>query len=561
MNIVLRKYQWEMRDKIQEAFTQFRKVLGVMPPGGGKTAIIASIAEQFAEKGQRIWILNNRSVVVHQLHKKVKTITNKPINRLIKEIKAGKPGIYIGTVQYVKNYYKNWYKPDLIIIDEAHHCGAKTYQEIIDYYCNSKILGLTATPYRGDGHHLIGDSFDVLINSVSMQELINKNFLCNYKIIAAPKLTSQQLQNYRDENEIINSKTKEDLLKLVQTYQKYCNNESCLVFAPTMESCQLIATAYQRQGILADFVNSKQNNTEEIIEAFKQKKILVLVNCEMLIDGIDIPIIKAIQIARPTKSLTLWIQMCGRALRTWKDKNIALILDHTDNHVFHGPPSLDYNWNHITDTNQKTTKSDKNIKISKLEDIYRQNLNKLESILADLDEEEYTDNYKMVKIKSENKQNMEKVEVVGENLVEKWERYNKEEIESKTIYKIYKAEGIKKVIQSIKERKISVDWKTIFNFLIYVKESKEYHPKWLVYTCFDINAPLEVWQQLAIYLNYKIGWAYHCYREMQESEANGGNNSQNQKNQSKPQKEVQKPKSNYTKKTTPNLNNNKRSEK
>jgi superfamily II DNA/RNA helicase len=377
-----------------------------------------------------------------------------------------------------------------------------------------------------------------------MKELIDKGFLCHYRIIPINQPSYYDFENFISEDQVVTPSIRKELQKILDSYRKYSNNQSCIIFAPTIASCRLISDFFNTNEIPTSYVEGKNEpGYNKIIDKFRKKEIKVVVNCELLVQGIDLPMVQSIIVLRQTESIRLWIQMCGRVLRPWQGKSIALIIDHTNNHYIHGDPCDDRNWLMPNSYNKNLIKSVKNKSfkydtipqkiqtISKeknlLLNIAENSLSNLNKLLSDIDyDTEFTDNYKIIKTNPQNNQSQKNTESlnnvlnnvsnnVSDNMleIEKWSILDEKIIKDLPIYKIYEENGIKKVIKVLSLHEIPMNWKSIWSFLVYIREKKEYHKKWLVYTLFTLKAPLDVWQQLAIYLDYQMGWAYHCFRE------------------------------------------------
>ncbi|MFM7192664.1 MAG: DEAD/DEAH box helicase, partial [Microcystaceae cyanobacterium] len=133
---------------------------------------------------------------------------------------------------------------------------------------------------------------------------------------------------------------------LVKSYCQHANGKRCVVFAVNVEHSQAIAARYIESGIPAAHLDGTTPTEErqETLEQFRQGKIKVISNCQLFDEGLDIPALEAVQIAKPTKSLSRWLQMVGRSLRPAEGKDYAVILDHTKNWAIHGLPTRDRAW-------------------------------------------------------------------------------------------------------------------------------------------------------------------------------------------------------------------------
>ena len=148
--------------------------------------------------------------------------------------------------------------------------------------------------------------------------------------------------------------------QLIESYLEQAKGKRCLVFAINVDHSMMIAARYNQAGIPARHLDGTTPSQErqEILEQFRQGKILVLTNCQLFDEGLDIPALEAVQVAKPTKSLTKWLQMVGRVLRPTEDKDYAVILDHTKNWAIHGLPTRERIWtlDGVEDTKKTKTK-------------------------------------------------------------------------------------------------------------------------------------------------------------------------------------------------------------
>lgn len=357
-HIHLYPYQTEMVSRIAKSLGTYRSVMVQMPTGTGKTHIIAAVTKSYISKGHTVFVIAHRRELVAQaqntLHlyidengmKKVEVYSVQWLNRHISEITS---------------------KPSLIVIDEAHHSVAKTYTSIIEAFPKAKIMGLTATPCRLNGYPFT-DLFDVLLQSHPINWFIAEGYLSLYDYMSV-----------RPDNEdvrIINSLRKRgadgdfsvremsekldlrpSLERLCDTITRYAKGKKGIVYAIDINHAEHIAEIYQKNGIKAIALSSKtpDKDREEILERFrntqtggkkplKEGDIQVIVNVSLFDEGLDCPDVEFIQMARPTLSLSKYLQMVGRGLRVYDGKRYCLILDNVGNYRLFGLPSDDRDW-------------------------------------------------------------------------------------------------------------------------------------------------------------------------------------------------------------------------
>lgn len=348
--IHLRPYQNELLDGARDAFRKGKRaVLLQMPTGAGKTVSGSHMIGGASRKGNVCWWLTHRRELIGQTSK---TFASMGIpHGLISAGQSSDPYklVQIGSVQTVARRLDKLAPPDLIIFDECHHLGAGQWQAIFDAYPNAKIIGLTATPWRLDGVGL-GRWFGHMVNGPTVAELILEGALSNYRLFAptTPDLAGvgtqagdfkrDQLAEAMDKPSIVGD--------AVIHYQKLCPDKRAVVFAVNIEHSRHIVLQFQLAGIAAEHVDGTMDTAsrDAAIQRFIAGETLVLSNCELFGEGFDVPAIEAVILLRPTKSLSLYLQQVGRALRPAPGKDHAVILDHAGNSANHGFPDDDREW-------------------------------------------------------------------------------------------------------------------------------------------------------------------------------------------------------------------------
>jgi superfamily II DNA or RNA helicase len=345
----LRPYQKQLIDNINARWEAGdRRVLAQLPTGAGKTVCFSELARQFLDVGESVLILAHRKELIIQAKDKLEAITGLPCG----VIKAGYPvseifPIQVASVQSLIRR-KRFPAAGLVIVDEAHHSISKTYTDIMAAYADSKILGVTATPCRSDGQGF-KYLFDSLVVGVSPSQLIEDGHLSGFRVFrSSSKIDTKGIRKVGGD---YNQGQLEDAARkitgdLVTTYQKYAEGKSNLVFAVSIEHSKEIVQAFKAAGISAEHVDGETDDLERdrIFARFRSKETMVLSNVNIATEGTDIPGIEAIQVARPTMSLILHLQMLGRGLRPSPGKEHCIIIDHSDNWAKHGLPDEDREW-------------------------------------------------------------------------------------------------------------------------------------------------------------------------------------------------------------------------
>ncbi len=335
--IQLRDYQQVLVDNVRQSYLNGSKapciVLGC---GGGKTVVFAYMAQQSQEKGNTVWFLVHRRELLQQT---IDTFDRFGIER---------KNIHIAMVGTVSRNLSKYPKPDFIIFDECHFSAAKTWRKIIDAFPNAKLAGLTATPTRLDNKPL-GDIYDDLVEGESIKNLINRNFLSPYKYYAPNVADMTSLKKIRGD---FDTKKATELLTtkavfgdVIKHYKKYANGKQSICYCASIKHSELMAEQFKKHGVNAVHFdgNTPTKEREQIIKDFREGKITILCNVDLISVGFDCPDVDCCILLRPTDSTALYIQQACRALRYKKGKT-AIILDHVNNYERHGLPDDDRNW-------------------------------------------------------------------------------------------------------------------------------------------------------------------------------------------------------------------------
>lgn len=347
----LREYQIEL---IQKVHTEWdagnRRVLVQSPTGSGKTVIGSAIAHQFTQRGEDVLVIAHRQELLFQFKNKLEDTTGEAVGI----IKAGhklnaKALIQVASVQTLA---RREYRPsaELVIVDEAHHAPALTYIDILDCYPNAFILGLSATPCRNDGRGF-RNHYDTLLQSWSVRRLIEAGYLCKFKLFAATKqiktasidVVNGDYNQSQLAQAVSSSITMGDVVK---TRKRYAPSKKTIVFAVNIKHSKDVAKAYRQAGYMAEHLDGETPPQERaaIIERFRTGQTLILTNCGIFSEGVDVPSIEAVQILRPTRSLQLHLQQLGRGLRPSEDKEHLIVLEHTQNYLYHGLVDEEWEW-------------------------------------------------------------------------------------------------------------------------------------------------------------------------------------------------------------------------
>ena len=358
----LRPYQQDVKDKIFTLWKSEKNVMLQMPTGAGKTILFSSVINDIIKvPDSKILIIAHRKELLEQISSHLSKyniehgiISSNRKRCLEKRVQVAS----IQTLTHKNNEeITKSFVPNFIVIDEAHHTLAKTYDQLWKLYPLSWKLGVTATPCRINGAPFT-NHFSDLISSLSVKELIEKGFLSDYtfytenpdsdlsKAILSIKKKSST-GDYRINDLLQNLNVERHVKKLVLSYSTYANGLKGIVYCISIEHAHNICEAYKNIGVVAEYIDSKTPKTEreQIVQDFKDGKIQVLVNVDIFSEGFDCPDVEFIQMARPTWSLSKYMQQVGRGLRTSPGKDKTIILDNAGMYARFGLPSDTRLWN------------------------------------------------------------------------------------------------------------------------------------------------------------------------------------------------------------------------
>ena len=350
----LRPYQQQAKDAIfSEWENGIKKTLLVLPTGCGKTIVFAKVAEEGVKGGNRVLILAHRGELLDQAADKIGKSTG--LGCATEKAEQTCLGswfrIVVGSVQSMMrekrlNQFPNDYF-NTIIIDEAHHCISESYQKVLRHFPDADVLGVTATPDRGDMQNL-GTVFESLAYEYTLPRAIKEGYLSPIKAVTIPlkiDMSSVGVQAGDFKSGDIATALDPYLESIAEEMEKYCSNKKTVVFLPLVKTSQKFRDILNNHGFRAAEVNGDSKDRAEILEAFDKDQYNVLCNSMLLTEGWDCPSVDCIVVLRPTKVRSLYCQMVGRGTRLSPEtnKDHLLLLDflwHTERHELCHPASL-----------------------------------------------------------------------------------------------------------------------------------------------------------------------------------------------------------------------------
>ena len=356
---MLRDYQIKICEKVNKAFETHRSVMMQMPTGTGKTVVLASLVKQFLNSNVDSPVL----IVAHRIELIEQTgalLSHFGIDHGV--IARGKrpamlKQVMVASVQTLSKNLDIDLSPSLVVIDEAHHALAKTYRMLWTTWQEAKFLGLTATPYRMSGEGFT-DLFEVLVDSWSVKQFIADGWLSpyDYYSIRPDSAQQQEIDSLKKRGADGDFQMKElrekldvrpSIERLFESFERFAFDKKGIIYAIDIAHAEHIAEFYRLQGVNAIAISSKTPAKErtEVIRTFKEENsIQILVSVDLFSEGFDCPDVEFIQLARPTLSLTKYLQMVGRGLRPCKGKQCCTIIDNVGLYRTFGLPSVDRDW-------------------------------------------------------------------------------------------------------------------------------------------------------------------------------------------------------------------------
>ena len=347
----LRPYQQEAKDAVFAQWEKVNKTLLVLPTGCGKTIVFAKVTEECVRRGSRVLILAHRGELLEQAVDKIAKATQ--LGCATEKAEESCLGswfrITVGSVQTMMREKRLSRFPedyfDTIIIDEAHHCISDSYQRVLQHFPEAKILGVTATPDRGDMKNL-GQVFDSLAYEYTLPKAIKEGYLSPIKALTIPlklDLSGVGVQAGDFKSGEIATALDPYLQQIAEEMMNYCMDRKTVVFLPLVKTSQKFRDILNEKGFKAAEVNGESKDRAEILAAFDRGEYNVLCNSMLLTEGWDCPSVDCIVVLRPTKVRSLYSQMVGRGTRLYPDKDHLLLLDflwHTEHHELCHPASL-----------------------------------------------------------------------------------------------------------------------------------------------------------------------------------------------------------------------------
>lgn len=362
----LRPYQQEAVEAIEIQWDEVDRTLLVLPTGTGKTVVFCAVAQDRVRNGGRVLILAHRGELLEQAADKMLAVTGLRC-ALEKAESSSLESWYrvtVGSVQSLQResrlarFSPDWF--DTIIVDEAHHVLADSYRRILDHFPKAKVLGVTATPDRGDMRNL-GSVFESLAYEYTLPKAIREGYLCRIRAQCIPlklDLTGVGISAGDFKAGDLGTALDPYLFRIADEMTNYCAGRRTVVFLPLVKTSQKFRDILESRGFRAAEVNGESGDRAQVLADFDAGKYDVLCNSMLLTEGWDCPAVDCVVVLRPTKIRSLYAQMVGRGTRLYPGKTELLLLDflwHTERHELCHPASL------ICDSEEVARKMTENI--------------------------------------------------------------------------------------------------------------------------------------------------------------------------------------------------------
>ena len=343
--MILRDYQITAIEGVRNAFRRHCRVCYVAPTGSGKTVQFAYMAA--AAKHNTLILVHRRELV---------TQTSAALTTPHGIIAAEWPmdlshRVQVASVQTLTRRSLDW-SPRFIIIDEAHHAAANTWQKVLDAYPEAKVLGVTATPCRmnriGVG---LGDIFDTLVQGPTYAELVSAGWIVQPRVFAPSAPNTDALRAIAGDYRRRDIETTMDRPTItgcaIEYYKKMADGKPAIAFCASVNHAENVAQQFRNAGYRSQRVDggTPTETRDALITGLATGAMDVLTSCDLISEGVDVPVVECGILLRPTRSLALYRQQVGRILRSAPGKTEAIILDHAGNCYRHGLPHEDIDWN------------------------------------------------------------------------------------------------------------------------------------------------------------------------------------------------------------------------
>ncbi len=334
--ISLRPYQVEAVAAVENEWASgVDKTLLVLPTGAGKTIVFSQIITNQVKAGKKCLILAHRGELLEQAQDKLyKSFGLKSAIEKAEESSLDSFfQVTVGSVQtLMRDKRLEQFSPDhfdIVIVDEAHHSISDSYQKVLNYFSTAKVLGVTATPDRGDMKNL-GSFYESLAYEYSLVRAIKEGYLSPIKALSVPleiDITGVKTTAGDYQLGAVGAAIEPYLEAVANEMTQYCADRKTVVFLPLVSTSQKFTEILNQKGFKAIEVNGNSEDRAEVLEDFDKGRYNVICNAMLLTEGWDSPAVDCVVVLRPTKVRSLYSQMVGRGTRLHPGKEHLLLLD------------------------------------------------------------------------------------------------------------------------------------------------------------------------------------------------------------------------------------------
>jgi len=349
----LRQYQLDAINSCRARINRGAKsILICLPTGAGKTILTAFMLAGAQKTGNRYWFTVPK---IELLRQSIDAFNAVGVEHGV--IAAKDSGfksddsklVQIASIQTLIRNHKKFEPPKLIVFDEAVSIAAVTWDRLYNAYPDAIKIGLSACPQRTDGRGL-GKYFGEMIRGPSVKDLIASGSLSDFKMFAPPGIDLRGVRTIMGDynaSQAANAASAPTITgNIIKEHKKHADGKRTIVFCCTIAHSKSVANIFSECGIVAEHVdgNTPAKQRQASVNRFASGETRVLVNCDLFCYGFDVPAVECVTLLRPTKSLSLYLQMIGRGLRPHPGKSHAIIIDHAGNCEQHGFPDDEHNW-------------------------------------------------------------------------------------------------------------------------------------------------------------------------------------------------------------------------
>lgn len=326
--MILRPYQERAVAELRAVYASGKRApVLVMPTGSGKTPTAAEIIRLSLARGKRVLFAAGRIELLGQAIAKLGDAGIADVRVIRADADQGNLAAPVTVASVPTLATPRWANclpdADLVVLDECHHAKAETWAQIAYHYARAWLLGLTATPARGDGRAL-GDIFDAIVVGASVRELMDLGHLVEARVFAPGRVLE----------------SRELALEPLEAYERHCTGMPTIVFAQTKQHARSIAASFEARGLRTGLVFGDSANRTETLAAFAEGGLDVLIGVSVFVEGWDAPRAGAAIFARKFTHVGPYLQAIGRVLRPFEGKREAVVVDLVGSALVHGTPDL-----------------------------------------------------------------------------------------------------------------------------------------------------------------------------------------------------------------------------